>query len=451
MKPTNYSFIPPVNDFINAVRHITDIDTKTLTRHINSYIKHLKTTINTTEPPTKQQILTDYTNHLQATLTCPIKPVINATGIILHTNLGRSPLSPEILQAVEATSLGYTNIEFNLQESKRAYRDDHLRGIFHLVTGCQDVIIVNNNAAAVYLITKGLADGGEVIVSRGELIEIGGSFRIPDMLKDAGARLVEVGTTNCTRLADYEKAITPNTAIILKTHTSNFTMSGHTEAPTIEELVALSKRCGIPFVYDTGSGLLKKPKTLAHTGEPDISQCIEAGIDIVCFSGDKLMGGVQAGIILGKAKYIQQLRKHPLMRVLRVDKLTISYLFHCASQFRSEKELLEKNRVFAMLSQTSEVLEKRAKVLAGLIIKHGVKCKVAPSFAQIGGGSLPDLQLPSFEVWVQVSDPEALHHRLLSLPRPILSILRQRKVYLDVFTIDNSDLEYIGQELGMRN
>jgi len=446
----NYSFIPPVNDFINAVKHITDIDSKTLTRHINSYIKHLKTTI-TAEPPTKQQILTDYTNHLKTTLTCPIKPVINATGIILHTNLGRSPLSPEILQAVEATSLGYTNIEFNLQESKRAYRDDHLREIFHLITGCEDVIIVNNNAAAVYLITKGLASGGEVIVSRGELIEIGGSFRIPDMLTDAGATLVEVGTTNCTRIADYEKAIAANTAFILKTHTSNFTMSGHTEAPTIEELVALSKNCNIPFVYDAGSGLLKKPKTLANTGEPDISQCIEAGVDLVCFSGDKLMGGVQAGIILGKAQYIKQLRQHPLMRVLRVDKLTISYIYHCACQFRSEKELLEKNRVFALLSQTSDVLEKRAKELSELLTRQGVKCKVTPSFAQIGGGSLPDLQLPSYEVLVQVDKPEALHHRLLSLPRPILCILRQRKVYLDIFTIDNGDLKYISGELGVRS
>jgi len=446
----NYSFIPPVNDFINAVKHITDIDPKTLTRHINSYIRHLKATI-TAEPPTKQQILNDYVAHLQATLTCPIKPVINATGIILHTNLGRSPLSPEILHAIEATSLGYTNIEFNLTESKRAYRDDHLRDIFHFITGCEDVIIVNNNAAAVYLITKGLANGGEVIVSRGELIEIGGSFRILDMLIDAGATLVEVGTTNCTRLADYERAITPATAFILKTHTSNFTMSGHTEAPTIEELVALSKKCNIPFVYDAGSGLLKKPKTLANTGEPDISQCIEAGIDLVCFSGDKLMGGVQAGIILGKAKYIQQIRKHPLMRVLRVDKLTISYLFHCASQFRSEKELLEKNRVFAMLSQTSDVLEKRAKVLADLLTKNGIKCKVASSHAQIGGGSLPDLQLPSYEVLVQVADPESLHHKLLSLQRPILCILRQRKVYLDVFTIDNTDLEYISREIGIKN
>jgi len=447
----DYSYIPPVNDFIDTVKAhptLSHIDRHTLTKHIKSYIKILK--IQTENPPTPAQILDTYIVHLKSIFTCPLKPMINATGIILHTNLGRAPLSKEILQTICENNADYTNIEFDLINSKRAYRDDYLKDIFHFVTGCDDVVIVNNNAAAIYLLTKALALGKKVIISRGELVEIGGSFRIPDMLTDAGAILTEVGTTNCTRIADYENAIEPDTAFILRVHTSNFTISGHTETPTLPELVVLAKKHNLPLVYDAGSGLLKKPKSLSQIHEPDIAECIDNGVDIVCFSGDKLLGGSQAGIILGKNQYLQLIKKHPLMRVLRSDKLTISYLYHNVALFASENELIHKNKVYALLSQSEESLHTKANHLADILATHKVNTKVSSSHAQIGGGALPYLQIPSYEVCLKVTDPEKIHYQLLSLDRPILSILRQRKLFLDVFTIDENDFEYIAKMLVMK-
>jgi len=447
----DYSHIPPVNDFIDAIKSHPDlqnIDTHTLTKHIKSYVKRIKQSTDTSQ--TKKKIVDSYTQHLKTIFSPPIKPMINATGVLLHTNLGRAPLSKEILQIIAENNAGYTNIEFDLQNSTRAYRDDFLRDIFHFVTGSEDTIVVNNNAAAIYLITKALAHGKKIIISRGELVEIGGSFRIPDMLSDAGGILTEVGTTNCTRISDYEKAIDEQTAFILKVHTSNFTISGHTESPTLEELSTLAKKRNIPLVYDAGSGLLKKPKSLSFIHEPDITECLEKGVDIVCFSGDKLLGGMQAGIILGKNKYLQPLKKHPLMRVLRSDKLTISYIYHNVALFASEKDLIAKNKVYALLTQSPESLHKKAKQLATLLSKHGVNTKINPSNAQIGGGSLPYLQIPSYEVWLDVSTPESLHFQLLSLEKPILSILRGRKLYLDVFTIDESDFSYVSRSVKCR-
>jgi len=454
----DFSHIPPINDFIDAVTKdptLKHLAPQTLKNHIKSYIKTLKT--KTDSPPTKPQIIKTYIQHLKTIFTPPIKPMINATGILLHTNLGRAPLSREILQTITENNSGYTNIEYDLQNSTRAYRDDFLKDIFHFVTGSEDTVIVNNNAAAIYLITKALAQNKKIIISRGELVEIGGSFRIPDMLTDAGAILTEVGTTNCTRITDYEKAIDSQTAFILKVHTSNFTITGHTETPSLTELVALAKKQNIPLIYDAGSGLLKKPKSLfsrrdtiygvRDITEPDITECIESGVDIVCFSGDKLLGGMQAGIILGKSQYLKPLKKHPLMRVLRSDKLTISYIYHNVALFASEQQLLQKNKVYALLSQSTDRLKKKAKRLSDLLTTHKINNKISPSNAQIGGGSLPYLQIPSYEIQIDVSSPENLHYHLLSLDKPILTILRGRKLYLDVFTLDETDFKYIAQSL----
>jgi len=283
----------------------------------------------------------------------------------------------------------------------------------------------------------------EVIISRGELIEIGGSFRIPDIMEDAGVVLREVGTTNCTRISDYEKAINKNTAMILKAHTSNYVVSGHTEAVEIEDLVKLAKKHRIPFVYDAGSGLIRKPKLLEKSSEPVISECLAKGVDVVCFSGDKLMGSVQAGIILGKTKYLKQMKKHPMMRVLRADKLKIANLYYSILQFSSEKQLLENNLVFRMLSQSMETLENRAKKISSMLSERGVKNTVIKSFAQIGGGSLPDLKLDSFEVEIDSSNSEILYYKLMALDRPVVTILRNRKVYLNVFTVEDSVVEEI--------
>jgi L-seryl-tRNA(Ser) seleniumtransferase len=432
-------YIPSVNEFIDKYQksnQVSPIDREILLKYIKSFIKSIRETKHDIDP-CKDSILADFITTLIVKLNFSLKPVINASGLLLHTNLGRAPISKSISDKIH---LGYTNIELNLSTNKRDYRDDYLKPILNIITGAEDVVVVNNNAAAVYLIVKAVANKKEVIVSRGELIEIGGSFRIPDMLRDAGAKLIEVGTTNCTRISDYENAISPKTALIFKAHTSNYTISGHTASVCLEELVALSQKHNIPFVYDAGSGLLRKPALLSETNEPDINDCISSGIDIVCFSGDKLLGSTQAGIILGKADILKKLKKHPLMRVLRVDKFTIASLFHTISLFLSEKALIKHNLVFVALSQTLEDLQKKAIKLSEKLSELGYENEIITATAQIGGGALPELTLPSFEVQIITKNAEKLHRQLMILDTPILSILRERKIYLNVFAMSEEDI-----------
>jgi len=473
------NWIPAVNDFVDIVKKnggFEGIDDSLIKKNAKVFIQRVKAGKVVVEQD-KESVLSSFCAYVKAVFDCPLKPVINATGIVLHTNLGRSPISPSMIECLFSNELksplppftkgggcgaftkggecgaftkvggsncfGYTNIEFDLSTGKRAYRDDHLVDVFSFLTGTEDVVVVNNNAASLYLILKTFAKGKEIIISRGELIEIGGSFRIPDIMADAGAVLREVGTTNCTRISDYEKAINADTALILKAHTSNYTVSGYTESVELEELVQLAKKRKIPFVYDAGSGLIRKPKLLEGTSEPVISECIERGVDIVCFSGDKLMGATQAGIILGKAKYLSKMKKHPMMRVLRADKLKIANLYHAISMFRSEDELMRDNVVFRMLSQTVRDLEDRANRLSDMLAEKGVKNKVLKSVAQIGGGSLPDLRLDSFEIEIGGGNGEEMYFGLMALDKPVVGLLRKRKVYLDVFTVDNGDVEEI--------
>ena len=483
MSTDNKNYIPSVNDFLNKIKQdneLNNINEKIIKRNIRNYIKNVTLNEIKTEK-TKESVLEQFTFYIKNILKCPLKPVINATGIILHTNLGRAPLSPKVFEMIQENCTNYTNIEFDLIKSKRAYRDDYLKDIFNFITGAEDVVVVNNNAAAIYLITKVFTSSQlrterdnpeikrtkkrpEIIISRGELIEIGGSFRIPDMLKDAGAKLIEVGTTNCTRITDYEKAINENTAMIFKAHTSNFTISGHTESTPLEELVALSKKHNIPFVYDAGSGLLNSvidqslraergnPVTnqslRAERGNPvtefvTVADCIEKDIDIICFSGDKLLGATQAGIILGKSKYLKLLKKHPLMRVLRADKLTITNLWHSVSMYKSEKELLKHNKVYSMLSHTPETLKSKAESLSEKLSKYGINHKIINAFAQIGGGALPDVKLQSYEILLELKKSEDLHYKLLTLEKPILTILKERKLFINIFTVDESDFDYV--------
>ena len=466
MSTENKNYIPSVNDFLNKVKNnneLCQINEKYIKQSIKNFIKKITIDEIQTEK-TKESMLEQFILYLKNILKCPLKPVINATGIILHTNLGRAPLSPKVFELIQNNCTNYTNIEFDLIKSKRAYRDDYLKDIFNLITGSEDVVVVNNNAASIYLITKVFTSlktnkkkRPEIIISRGELIEIGGSFRIPDMLKDAGAKLIEVGTTNCTRISDYEKAINERTAMIFKAHTSNFTISGHTESTPLEELVALAKKHDIPFVYDAGSGLLNaklfsspimqlplnNPNVDINSELTTVADCIEKDIDIVCFSGDKLLGATQAGIILGKSKFLKYLKKHPLMRVLRADKLTITNLWHSVSMYKSEKDLLNHNKVYSMLSQTPEIIKNKAILLSEKLSNIDAKHKVISAFAQIGGGSLPDIKLPSYEIWLDIKKAEDLHYKLLLLDKPILTILRERKLFINVFTIDEDEFDYI--------
>ena len=325
-----------------------------------------------------------------------LQPVINATGVILHTNLGRAPLAPAVLEEFRQTAMHYSNLEYDIEAGARGKRDLHTSESLARLTGAEDAIVVNNCAAAILVVLAALAKDGEVLVSRGELIEIGDGFRIPEVMAQSGALLREVGTTNRTRIADYENAITDKTRLLLRVHPSNFQMSGFTDKPSVEELVELSKRRGLPLVEDLGSGCLVD---LAAYGiyEPTVRQSVEAGMALVLFSGDKLLGGPQAGIIAGKKEFVQRVRRHPLFRALRVDKLIIAALEVTLGSY--QRGALDEIPAIAMIRATPQDIERRCRhfirdLTSSLSMKDlGIEIIDGESLA--GGGSTPAQSLPT--------------------------------------------------------
>jgi L-seryl-tRNA(Ser) seleniumtransferase len=325
-----------------------------------------------------------------------LQPVINATGVILHTNLGRAPLSAAVVDAIKNAATQYSNLEYNLASGARGRRDDHTSELLARLTGAEDAIVVNNCAAAVLLVLAELARSGEVIVSRGELIEIGDGFRIPEIMAQSGAILREVGTTNRTRLRDYENAINENTRVLLRVHPSNFKITGFAEKPSLAELAALSERHSVPLVEDLGSGSLVDLRASGFA-EPTVRHSIDAGVGLVMFSGDKLLGGPQAGIIAGKKDLVQRVRRHPLFRALRVDKLTIAALEVTLNAYlRSAWEEIPAQR---MIRLTTAELQQRAenflRRVQSLLPSADAKLEIADGFSLAGGGSTPDQSLPS--------------------------------------------------------
>jgi len=375
-----------------------------------------------------------------------LKPVINATGILLHTNLGRAPLGSYILSQLKPIIMGYSNLEFDLKTGKRGYRNDHVSNLLTFITGAENALVVNNNAAAVMLILKTLAFRKEVIISRGELIEIGGSFRIPEIMKASGAKMVEVGTTNRTKLRDYEEAISSRTRIILKAHKSNYHISGFTEEVDLEKLAQLAHQNDILMVYDLGSGLLRKPLGLPLENEPDVKTALKLGVDLVSFSGDKLLGGPQAGIIAGKDKLVKKLAKAPIMRALRVDKLTIAALTAAIRSYLNDQLLTEHLPLFNRFNRSLEEISALAQFLSSELIKIGIANKIIDSPAQVGGGSLPDLKLQSKAVKI-ITDKKVKARRiflkLMNAPRSVLGILREGDLLLDVYALDQDDISII--------
>jgi L-seryl-tRNA(Ser) seleniumtransferase len=374
-----------------------------------------------------------------------LKPVINATGIILHTNLGRAPLSKEILSEMEPILSGYSNLEFDLHTGKRGDRTDHIKELLKFITGAEDILVVNNNAAAVYFILKTFAEKKEVITSRGELIEIGGSFRMPEIMKSSGTKMVEVGATNRTQITDYEKAITDKTQLLFKANKSNYFIGGFSEEVSIEELSQLAKKHSLILVYDVGSGLLKKPADPKFSDEPDIRSCLKGGADLVTFSCDKLIGATQAGIIAGRKDLIKVLSKASLMRTLRVDKFTIAALNTILKFYLREEDLFKKSPVFAMLNRSKEELLKLAEKLSNDLKNYQIKNEIIESKAQCGGGALPQLELDSYAIKIiQEKDEknftDKLFKSLLSNEKPVLGILREGEILFDVFTIREEDI-----------
>jgi L-seryl-tRNA(Sec) selenium transferase len=379
-----------------------------------------------------------------------LKKVLNGTGTILHTNLGRAPLGKEAASRVLETVSGYCNLEYDLEDGCRGERCGQIENILCEITGAEAAVAVNNNAAALLLILCTLAQGGEVIVSRGELVEIGGQFRIPDVMKQSGAGLVEVGTTNRTRLSDYETAVTETTKAILKVHTSNYRIIGFTEETSIEQLTPLREKYGIPLVEDLGSGALLDLTKYGLPGEPNVQDALRRGADIVCFSGDKLLGGPQAGIIAGKKEYIEKMRSNPLFRALRIDKITAAFLETILLEYRSMERALVRIPTLRMLTQNEKEIAEDAAELKILLEQAAFDAEIAlyPCRSKVGGGALPVTELPSMAVGIRPSkiSAETLSRRLRRLPIPVVTRIEDENVLVDARTFE---MEYASEFVRM--
>ncbi len=365
-----------------------------------------------------------------------LRRVINATGVIVHTNLGRAPLSEEVAGHVATLAAAYTNLEFDLEAGGRGHRETHAEGRLRAMLGAGGSVVVNNNAAAVLLAVNTFAEGREVLVSRGELVEIGGSFRIPEILRKGGARLREVGTTNRTRIAVYAKAVSPETGLILRVHPSNFRIVGFTESAELSELVALGRERSIPVVEDLGSGLLASmPAPLS--GEATLAESLAAGVDVVTASGDKLLGGPQAGLLVGRREAVDALRRNPLYRALRVDKMTIAALDAVLAKHEAGRR--EDLPVPRMLALPASVVRERAEALRDRLAAASLRAtfEVRATTSAVGGGAAPDVALPSFALAVRVSavSADALSRRLRAAATPVITRIDDGAVLFDLRTI----------------
>jgi L-seryl-tRNA(Ser) seleniumtransferase len=363
-----------------------------------------------------------------------LRRAINATGVVIHTNLGRAPLAEAALDAAREAGRGYSNLEYDLTTGSRGSRQDHVASILRRLTGAEAALVVNNNAAAVMLALAALAEGREVLVSRGELIEIGDGFRIPDVLARSGARLREVGTTNRTRAADYEDAVTGDTAVLLRVHRSNFRVVGFTEQPSVSELAAVASRHELPLVDDLGSGAFRH-----FEDEPSASESLADGVDLACFSGDKLLGGPQAGIVVGRADLVEQLRRHPLQRALRADKLTLAALEATLRLYLEPERAVREIPVLRMLATPAEEVRARAARLASL-----VGGEVEQTVARAGGGALPLAEIPSFACAVD----EELAGPLREADPPVVGVVRDGRLLLDCRTVTDAEVDEIAAAVG---
>jgi L-seryl-tRNA(Ser) seleniumtransferase len=362
-----------------------------------------------------------------------LRAAVNATGVIAHTNLGRAPLARAALERVAEVGRGYSNLEYDLAEGRRGSRQEHVAGILRRLTGAEAALVVNNNAGAVLLALAALAEGREVLVSRGELIEIGDGFRIPEVLARSGARLVEVGTTNRTRAADYEQAAGPETAVLLRVHQSNFRVLGFTDRPSLAELADVAAAHDLALVDDLGSGVLL-PSTDVLLDEPSARESLAAGAGLVCFSGDKLLGGPQAGIVVGQAEVVERLRRHPLQRALRADKLTLAALEGTLMLYLDPERARHEIPVLRMLDEPADAVRARAERLA-----TAVGGEVEDTVARVGGGALPLAELPSCACAVE----EELAGPLRLGEPPVVGVVRDGRLLLDCRTVSDDEVDAV--------
>jgi L-seryl-tRNA(Ser) seleniumtransferase len=382
-----------------------------------------------------------------------LRRVVNASGIVVHTNLGRSPLPLDAVAAIVEIAGGYSTLEYDAESGERGSRHVHVESLLRRLTGAEAAMAVNNNAAAVLLGLAGLSAGREAIVSRGQLVEIGGSFRIPDIMSQSGARMVEVGSTNKTHLSDYEGAITARTGLLLKVHSSNFRLVGFTQEVPLSELVELGRTRGIPVFEDQGSGVLLDLSPWGLPGEPTIGSAIEAGADLVSASGDKLLGGPQAGILVGSAEVIGRLKKHPLARALRLDKLTLAALEATLRLYLDPDRAVREIPTIAMLVASAEEMRARAEALAGRISQTcgpAAEVQILADVSRAGGGALPMTDIPTFVVALSAvaMGPVELERELRGWEPPIVSRIHEDRIHLDPRTLSADDEDIIVEALG---
>jgi len=392
------------------------------------------------KPPDTEDLIREIRTRYAAANRSSLRPVINATGVILHTNLGRAVLSQAAAAAALTAARRYTNLEFDLLQGQRGNRYEHVAGLLQELTGAEAALVVNNNAAAALLALATLAAGRETVISRGQLVEIGGSFRVPEVMAQSGTRLVEVGTTNKTYIRDYEAALTPDTALLLKVHPSNYRVQGFTHEVTTAELVELGHRWQVPVLEDLGSGFLVDLQNYGISGEPTVQEEIKQGVDILTFSGDKLLGGPQAGIIVGRHELVAQIARHPLTRALRVDKMTLAALEATLRVYRNPEKAIEEIPTLAAMVISPAVLRQKAQQLKELLARAlGARALVdlREITSRAGGGSLPLTELPSWGVTVKPEQVGAfdLAQRLRQIEPPVLVRIQEDVLILDVRTL----------------
>jgi L-seryl-tRNA(Ser) seleniumtransferase len=380
--------------------------------------------------PDRETLLAMLGAKLEAWLQPSLIPVINATGVILHTNLGRAPLSKAARLAASEVSSGYSTLEFDLENGRRGSRNSHIEALTARICGAEAALVVNNNAAAVLLVLSALANRRRVVISRTQLVEIGGGFRVPEVMRQSGAKLVEIGTTNQVHLSDYEEALAEPAALVMRAHHSNFKLVGFTSEPTLAELVGVARRFNVPVVDDLGSGALLDTARFGLTHEPTVQESLQAGVDLVCFSGDKLLGGPQAGIIVGREEWISKLRKHALARAVRPDKNCLAALSATLLHYlkdEAEREI----PVWQMIALTPTDLQMRAERWMN-VLGQG---QVIPGLSTVGGGSLPEETLPTCLLALTVPRPNHFLARLRGLRIPVIACVQEDKVIFDPRTV----------------
>ena len=444
--------IPKVDELLKEAKLealLAEVSEKIVTRAVRQGLDELRQNIlegKIEEMPGKDAICDRIVSIARREASPSLQRVINGTGIILHTNLGRACLSDKAAKAAASVAGSYSTLEFNLATGGRGLRYTHVEDLLCRLTGAESALVVNNNAAAVLLVLSGLTAGGEVVVSRGELVEIGGSFRVPDIMEACGAVLKEVGTTNKTHLRDYDKAICANTKALMKVHTSNYRIVGFTETPALADMVQLGHDRDMLVIEDLGSGCLVDLNQFGIHDEPTVQDSLRAGVDVVSISGDKLLGGPQAGIILGKKQYVDILKKHPLTRAMRVDKMTLAALEATLRSYEAEKAHKEIPTI-AMLAVSQEELKHRAEVLCAGLVKAGCNAEVVATEGQVGGGSVPTQMLKSFAVALTPKNGsvDTMEEKLRLGEPAIIGRINHDRYLLDVRTLKDSAFEEIIQ------